>query len=473
VDPRYVATKFHTFLANELQDIFEAVRRGEDQRAIFEVQPQIGKSRLVSELFPAWVLGMTGIDNRGWPIICASYGASLAEQKSSNCRDIVESDIYQIIFPETQLHPETAAKDYWKTTSGGAYRAVGVGGGLTGMSGKLLLCDDPFKDRQDADSETIREATWRWWQSVFMTRKQSKSGIAVVNTRWHMDDLTGRLEDQQKSFESAAAPEGTFDVWKRFNFPAFALQDEFLKGKLFRHKGEVLCPERFTLSDMVKQQNSMDPYEWSALYMQSPILQENAEFKMEWFRYYEPEEIKLLELTPYTVVDLAISQKRTADNTVVRTVGKDRYTGKIYLLEETAGRLDPLQTIDAIFHHVKTWRSRVWVESVAYQAALQYFIVEEMRKRSFYFDVNELTRKNVASKEERIRGLIALYKAGMIFHRRSDTELERELLQFPKGKHDDRADALSMIQDVMDQTIRLVGSDEKEQFDPHAAFNRI
>lgn len=454
--------------------MFEDVLAGRDARCITECQPQVGKTTVNSELFPAWVLGMTGIKKRGWPVVCASYGASLAEQKSSNCRDIINSPAYRIIFPETRIHPDSSAKDFWKTTSGGQYRAVGVGGGLTGTSASLLVADDLLKDRQEANSELIRETTWHWFQSVFMTRRQSKTMVSVVATRWHMDDLIGRLEAQQKEFEIAGTDKKQYDTWTRFHFPAFAEEDEYFHGQLFRRKGEVLCPERFTYDDMVKTRNSTEVFDWVALYQQNPILQENAEFKAEWFRYYEPEDIKTLDLTMYTLVDLAVSQKKGADNTVVRTVGKDRHSGKIYLLEETAGHLDPLQTIDAIFYHTKTYRSRVYIESVAYQAALQYFVVEEQRKRLTFFDVNELTRKQVASKEERVRGLIPLYKAGMIFHRHSDSELERELMQFPSGKHDDRADCLSFVLDVADVTIRNDQVEDKVMaWDPYRSITPV
>ena len=114
VKPDYIATKFHKTIANKLQKFYEEVRDGKDQNIMLEMQPQIGKSTLVSELFPAWVLG-----KEAWPVIVASYGSDLAQQKSSNCRDIVNSDVYQMIFPDSKLNPETAAKDYWKTTNGG------------------------------------------------------------------------------------------------------------------------------------------------------------------------------------------------------------------------------------------------------------------------------------------------------------------------------------------------------------------
>lgn len=459
VKPDFINTKFHALLADNLQRLFENVWNNSDQRMIIEVPPQIGKSTLASILFPAWVLGKTE-----WPVIVASYSMAHAEVKSQFCRDVVDSPAYQMIFPKTRLHPLTSAKDYWRTTTNGSYRAAGVGSPLTGMSGKLLICDDPFKDYADANSETMRENAQRWFNTVFYTRKQSKSGIILVNTRWHLDDLSGMLRSREKKAMSAGLAEGTFEKWVKMTFPAFAIEDEYLPdGTLFRKEGEVLCPERFSKEDMIKTREHMEVYEWSALYQQNPILSEYAEFKQPYFRYFDDGDIKDKALQIVTVVDLAISQKKSADNTVVRTVGKDRQTGKIYLLEESAGRFDLLQTADAIFHHALTWRSRVWIESVGYQAALPQFIVEEQRRRQQFFSVDELKQAKSTSKEARIRGLIPLYRAGMIFHRRSDDELERELLEFPYGKHDDRADALSMVLKVLDEAVLPQTPEQKER----------
>lgn len=476
VNPGYVATRFHKHIANQLQKLYEDVKNGKDVNYLIEVQPQIGKSTLASELFPAWVLG-----KEAWPIIVASYGASLAEQKSSNCRDIINSQVYQMIFPKTRIKEETSAKEYWKTTTGGAYRAVGVGGGLTGMSGKILVADDLFKDFADASSETIRASTWKWWQTVFMSRKQSKSGVLLVNTRWHLQDIAGKVLDKERNDKESGLKSHEYEQWKRLRFPAFAEEDEYFGKTLFRKAGEVLCPERFTYDDMVKRRNNTEVYEWSALYMQTPVLAENAEFKAEWFKYFDDADIKGKQLETTTTLDLAISQKQSADSTVIMTVGKERATGYWYVLDITSGRLDPLQTIDAMFLHFKNYRSRFWIESVAYQAALQYFVVEEQRRRQEYFEVNELTQKQTKSKEARIRGLIPLFKAGVIFLRPHYKVLMAQLLQFPQSSHDDESDALSMQLDVVGNTAVLETPEQKEQrvkeeaetFDPNRPFNRI
>lgn len=465
VDPTYTPSWFHEVLTSKLQKAYERMKRGEKVRIILECPPRHGKTKAATVLFPAWILGKDNL-----PIITCSYSADLAEKFGQDTRDVLNDSVYKKIF-KARLRQDMTAKGNWATLQGGSYLATGVGGGITGKGFKIGIVDDPFKNREEADSETVRESVWRWWNSTFFTRQEGISAIIVIATRWHMDDLIGRLLDEQEFNERAHRR--YFDKWEVIRFPAIAEEDE-----KYRRKGDALWPAKFPLSEL-EVIRGKDVYEWSALYQQNPILQANAEFKLEWFKYYEPEDIKELRLIYYTLVDLAISQKTTADNTVIRTVGKDRLTGKIYLIEETAGRMDPLETIEAITDHVKRFSSRVWIESVGYQASLQYFLQEDQRRRSQksgkfeFFDVNELSRKNTSSKEARIRGLIPLYKAGMIYHRRSDGELERELLQFPKGKHDDRIDCLSFILDVADITLLAQQEEEIEDFDPTKAFTPI
>lgn len=484
--PKFMATKFHQMLADQLQQIYENILNGQDQRDIFEMQPQIGKSTVVSVLWLAWILG-----KEDWPVICASYGASLAERKSEECRAIVDSEVYKMIFPKTRLNLDSASKEYWKTTTGGSFRAVGVGGGLTGMPGKVMVCDDPIKDRSDASSEQIRESTFNWWNSVFYTRKQKASALVLVNTRWSLDDVAGKLEQQQKENELMHGKDGMYDRWTKHTYPAIAEEDEYIDGRLFRKRGEALCPERFTLEDLTRTRNAYyatpgGMMDWSALYMQQPVLAENAEFKRDWFRYYEPEDLKDKKLYYTTTVDLAISQKKSADNTVIMTVAKEVDGPNWYIMEVTAGRMDPLQTIDAIFKHYEEFRSKVYIEEVAYQAALKYFIVEEQRKRNVFFTVEELKVKTTSKKEERIRGLIPLYKARVIHHKKGTCEqLELEEMQFPYGGHDDHPDCLSMHLGVVRHAPRESGERQEgrlnwkkpfnpeDAFDRHSPFNRV
>jgi len=356
-----------------------------------------------------------------------------------------------------------------------------------------IIIDDPFADRQSADSEQIRESTWRWYLSTLYTRREGKAGLVVLNTRWHEDDLTGRLLDQQKESEESGVKTGGYDKWDRVSFPAIADEDEFIDGKLFRKKGDVLWPEKFSVDDLERIKNNYKQtpggmYEWSALYQQRPILSENAEFRREWFRYYEDSDLTSLNLYYITLCDLAISQKSSADNTVVRTIAVNRDKFQWFLCDETSGHLDPLQTIDAIFHHRNKYRSKVYIEEVGYQAALQHFVIEEQRKRGEFFTVEGIKQKTTTKKEERIRGLIPLYKAGVVFHKKGQDELlESQLLSFPKSRRDDNMDCLSFALGVAKHTPREAPADTtpnlklpwwkkkrtSDDFDPREAFSKV
>jgi len=450
----FIPTKFHSFLARQLQARFEDVKAGRDVREIFACPPQLGKSTIISQLMPAWILGKTK-----WPIIQASYGSDLAERNSQICRDIVNSDIYKIIFPKVRLSTDSTSKTYWQTTKGGSYRAVGVGGGLTGFSGKWMIADDLISSQADADSSTVSDGVWSWFKTVFYTRKQSKSGLVVVATRWSINDPTGRLLELQEYFKKSGIPEGAYDKWNYLCFPAIAEKDEYFGEEFNRKAGEVICPERFTLEDVIKTKNSLvsegKVQEWSSLYQQEPILTENAAFKSEWFRFYEEEDLGNGEFINFTLVDLASSKKKGSDNVVVMTVSKDRNGPNWYVREYTSGNsrvLDPLKTIDAIFEHSSRYSSTVWIESVGYQAALESFVLEQQRKKEKYFVVNQIKNATLR-KEDRILGLIPYLKTGVLFLKKNMTELQKELLQFPKGKHDDHCDTLSFLLSVKSLTV--------------------
>lgn len=428
----YEASWHHRVIARILEKSITQIEQGEKVRIILELPPRHGKSEEATINFPAFALGK----HPEWPIMTASYSSDLAEDFGLRTKDIIKSPEYRDTFGNIQLRQDTQAKGKWLTKQGGGYTATGVGGSITGKGFKIGIIDDPFKNREEADSETIRNKVWNWYTSTFYTRQEGISAIIVICTRWHLDDLVGRLIEQEIEAKKQGLKE--YDSWQVIRFPAIADEDE-----KYRRKGEALWPEKFSAEMLENIRNTIGVYDWAALYQQEPVLSENAEFKADTFRYFEESELHGKDLLYTTTCDPAIGESEEADNTVIRTTAKERTGPNVYLIEETAGHLDPLQTIDALFMHHTRYRSEVFIETVAYQKALKYFIIEEQRKRQIYFDVHEIKNAS-SSKETRIRGLIPLYKAGVIFHRHSDVELERELLQFPKGRRDDRADCLAM-----------------------------
>jgi predicted phage terminase large subunit-like protein len=447
-DKDYRPSRLHIEIAKKL----EAVENGLIKRLIIEVPPRHGKTQLATINFPAWFLGR----HPDREVIVAAYNAELAQDFGAKTRDLVASSEYRSIFGAVKLKEDTQSKARWATEEKGSYTSVGVGGTLTGRGADLLIIDDPVKNRQEAESDLIRRNIKEWYTSTARTRLEKDAAVIVIMTRWHVYDLVGEL---------LAAQEGSQDEgskWERITFPAIATQDEE-----WRTKGQALWPEKYDEKALYDIKADIDIKDWLALYQQTPILSETADFKAEWFRRYEAKDLMGKQLVYYTAVDLAISAKDGADNTVVRTIAKQRNAPDVYLIEEHAGKFDPLQTIEIIFQHVAAYKPlRVGIESVAYQKSLSYFIKEEQRKKGVYFDIIDI-KQGQADKETRLRGLIPMYKAGVIWHRpTADSELEAELLQFPQGKHDDRIDALKMTFDLIEQPTNY-GQTTAQQFRPN------
>lgn len=431
MDKNYDVNFHHRVTAEGLEE----VERGEIDLLIIEEPPRHGKSQLASVYFPAWYLGR----NADKEIITASYSGDLAEKFGGETRDLISDEQYKLIF-ETRLKHDSKSKGKWETEQGGSYTSVGRGGATTGRGANVLLIDDPLKDREEAESKVIRDKCWDWYRSVALTRLEKGGAVVLIMTRWHTDDLVGRVIE--KAVEMGKK-------FKRIRFPAIAEEDE-----KYRKKGEALWPEKYPLVKLQEIKDTIGVYDWQALYQQNPIASEIQEFKQEWFQYFTDEDVKDKDLYYYALVDLAISDKQGADNTAVVVIGKEIGKPEIYVDDIYAGHFDPLQVIEYLFALKARYRGkfiRVGIESVAYQKALHYFLADEMKKRQSYFDCVELKAKN--AKEMRIRGLIPLYKTHVLFHRNNQKELEEELLVFPRGKHDDRADALAYIPQVLESDL--------------------
>lgn len=427
----YKPSWHHRDIARQL----EKVEKGEIKRLIIMLPPRHGKSTLASVLFPAWYLGK----HPNKEVITVSYSSDLSTDFGEKTRDVLRASSYQSMF-NTKIKQDSDSKQKWKTENGGSYTSVGLGGPITGRGANLLIIDDPIKNSEEALSEVYREKVWNYYTSTLYTRLEKDAAVILILTRWHQDDLAGRLID---AMDNGSEP------WTIVRYPAIADSDE-----KFRKIGEPLWPAKYDLDALHNIERTVGPYDWQSLYQQTPIASENQEFKKEYFKYYEQEELDGKDLNVYVMVDLAISQKASADNTSIQIVGKDPKSPQVYHLDEYTGRFDPLQVIDILFNIKQEYGSsliKVGIEGVAYQKALQYFLEEEMRRRGSYFTIEEL--KASGEKETRIRGLVPMYKAGVIYHRPGlDLDLEKELLVFPVGKHDDRIDSLAYLQQLLSNT---------------------
>lgn len=425
----YEPSWHHELIAQKL----EMVERGEVTRLMLFMPPRHGKSELATKKFPAWYLGR----NPDKEIICCSYSADLAEEFGRMTRDAVADEVHRGIFPECFLRKGSKSASKWRVGRGkGGFLAAGVGGSITGMGANVLLIDDPIKNSEEARSDTYRNKIWDWYTSTAFTRLEKKGAVVLVQTRWHDDDLAGRLLEREgqvgQYLDETTGMWKWGEGWKKgkwtvVTLPAIAEEDE-----RFRKKGEALWSDKYDLEALEGIKNAIGLQDFSALYQQNPVNAEAQLFKNEWFKYWKelPKYMKYV-----TAVDPAISKEKRADDSVVLTLGRDP-NDKYYLVEIKNFKADPSELITEIFRQQERWQSRVGVEVTQYQQALIHYMNLEQQK--MHKHLNIIPVRHSRGKEDRIRGLEPFYRNGLIFHPPGGADaLEDQLKRFPSGKHDD------------------------------------
>lgn len=460
-NPKYDVGWCHEVLAAKLEQFLEDCVNGRSPRLMITFPPRHGKSEQTSRKFPAFALGK-------YPhleIILASYAASLAEGFSKHVLSLLRDDKFPRLFPELQLDPNDQAMSGWRTTKGGGLKPAGVGVGVTGMGAHLLIIDDPFKDRKEADSDVVRNTTWDWYTDVAMTRLAPGGGILIINTRWHDDDLSGRLlammQDAERDLEYV-------DKWDLVNFMAIADTDEYLTldnrlveepeegARLVRRAGEALHPARYPTSLLLRIKAAMHPRSWNALYQQKPVPDDGDFFSRDQIIEYDPAFGKL-DGTAYIACDFAITEKESADWTVV-AVGLHMPNDTVHVDDIIRFRSgDAFRIVDTLltlFQRYKLQNPVLGVEDGQIWRSLSALFYAEARKRGLY-PVVELLRP-LTDKGNRAKPLQGRMQMHMVTFDKGAPWLEKmseELLRFPTGVHDDIVDALAwMMQLVVRKT---------------------
>lgn len=408
-------------------------------RLLIEEPPRHGKSLLVSHAFPVWIL------NR-WPtkrVILATHTADFSAHWGRLCRNTIESNADRLT---VRVAPDSSAANRWDTTAGGGMYCVGVGGTPVGRGGDLVIVDDPVANSEAAMSEVQREAMWEWWTQSLLTRLEPGAVLIVMHQRWHEDDLAGRILSRSGQ------------KWDRIRFPALAEHDD----PLGRKPGEALWPERYDVPALEAIRREVGTRSFSALYQQSPAPADGDLFKREWLdrcRYTSAGRelykvagvsVPLSSMRIFTTVDLAVSTKTTADYTVISTFGIVP-AGQCLVLNVVRARMEGPDILPAIRREVDLWgSSSVWVERTGFQLAL----IQDARRQGI--PVREL----IADKDKvsRAMPLTAAFEGGRIALPLSAPwcdVVERELLAFPVGAHDDTVDTLAYAIGVVLPSLRF------------------
>lgn len=394
-------------------DALEAVERGDCDRLAIFCPPRHGKSEIASRRFPAWYIGR----NPGKQIICASYNSELATDFGREVRNIVSSPEFGSLF-DVRLSQDSQAAERWHTDEGGIYVAAGIGGSLTGRGAHVALIDDPVKDQKVADSPVERETAWKWYVSVLRTRLMPRGAIVLIQTRWHEDDLAGRILNSKEAAR-----------WKVIKMPA--LQPD----------GTALWPEAYPVPEL-ESIRSLDQRAFSALFQQNPTPDDGTFFLREWFEFFDPSKVKSGHV--YTTGDFAVTE---GDGDFTE-LGTHRYLGDtLYLAcDGWYGQTSADQWIERLIDQFAAHRPLCFFgESGPIRRSIEPFLTRRMRERGKFCRLEWLVRGS--DKATVARPLQAMASMGKV--KIADTEyghrLLNQMLQFPAGRLDDAVDMAALM----------------------------
>jgi predicted phage terminase large subunit-like protein len=419
----------HDAVAAALQE----VEKGNYQFLILTMPPRHGKSELVSRRFPAWFMGR----HPDWSTVVATYNDDFAMDFGAEVRKIMASTQYKSVFPDCRLVRGGQSKDRLQTTQGGMATFVGVGGSLTGRGAHCLIIDDLIKDYEQARSKAFRDRAWEWFTKVAMTRRMGPKLVIITFTRWHQDDIIGRLTDPENEYYNRSLAEKI----KIIDLPAIAGEDD----PLGRAPGQPLW-DRYDL-EFLEEQRTLDPLGFEALYQQRPSLMDGDLFKRETMRFYEPSEIDESDLRIYCASDHAVDTKQRSDYTVLLRVGVDRQLN-IYLLDCWWQKQQTDVVVEAMLQMFRQQPAPLvwWAERGHISKSIGPFLRRRMSESGTFGNLVEVTP--AADKAQRAQSIVARAAMGKLFFPKGKPWVERainEMMAFPNGLHDDFVDALAYI----------------------------
>lgn len=403
-------------------------------------------SEIISRSFPAWALGV----NPDIKIAGCSYSADLAGQFSRSIQRIIDSKEYRQVFPETYLNCSnirTNARGYLRNVDlfetvnhRGFYKAVGVGGPLTGTPVDIAIIDDPVKDATEAYSPVYRERVWNWYNTVLTTRLHNDSRQLFIMTRWHEDDLAGRILKTEGG------------EWTVLSIPAIC-ETEHDGGLSQRHIGDALWPERHSLAKLEKQRNR-SPREFSALYQQRPVIEGGNIVKRDWFGKISQADFKALRFNEpiHFYLDTAYEEKKVkTDNDPSGILAACRIGTLVYLTHAMKVYKEMPDLLRFLPEYIAAQggngESKLHVEPKANGKS-----VVQMLKAISFLNVKE-TEPPTDSKETRLKVVSPRIECGrvVLVEGTWNDDFLDEVCGFPALEHDEFVDILGYaINDLYD-----------------------
>ena len=406
----------------KLAKIFEDVLAGKKKRVIINIAPRMGKSEFSSYLFPAFYLGQDPTKK----IIMATHTAGLSEDFGRRVRNLIESEEYKEVFPNTVVADDQKAAGKWSTGAGGQYYAVGVGGALAGRGADLFVIDDPHSEQDiKANSRATFDNAWSWFQTGPLQRLMPGGAIIVIMTRWSLVDLTGRLVNF-----TIQNPEA--EPWEVVELPAIL------------PSGKSLWPEQWPLEQLEAKKLQMDPRYWNAQYMQNPTGDTSAVIKRSDWRIWEKETPPDVEFVIQSW-DTAFEVKTTSDYSACTTWGvwyneEEGNAPQLILLDAFKDRMTFPELKATAYKHWKEWDPDAFIiEKKASGAPL----IQELRRMGIPVQETNPSRGN--DKIARVNAISDLFASGAVWapDRRWAKDVIEEVAAFPVGEHDDYVDTVS------------------------------
>jgi predicted phage terminase large subunit-like protein len=423
--------RHHQLIIDEITAFLES----KDEVLLLFAPPGSAKSTYISVLLPSWYLAR----NPTHSVLAATHSVEFAERWGRRVRNdiVLESATLGIA-----LAPDSHAAARWALTTGGEYYGVGAGVGISGFRADLGLGDDFFGSREDAYSETVREKRWHWYIDDFSARLKPGAKRILMNTRWHADDVAGKvLEQIQRGVIRGRV----------ISIPAIAEEND----PLGRAIGEYLWddPTGYDYGEFLRaRRRESSPMMWSALYQQRPAPEEGDFFKAEWLRTYDTLPDRKT-LRGYGASDYAVTVDG-GDYTVHIVVGLDP-EGRMYVLDLWRQQAASDRWVEVFCDLVLKWRPLGWAEERGQiKAGVGPYLDRRQRERRAY-TVREAfpTRGDKAVRAQSIRGRMALHGLYVPSGAEWLPTFRSELLTFPAGAHDDQVDALGLIGQLLDKMV--------------------
>jgi predicted phage terminase large subunit-like protein len=418
--PTFIGGRHHKRMA----EAFERVANGTCKRLIINMPPRHTKSEFASYLLPAWFLGKFPHKK----VIQTSHTAELAVGFGRKVRNLVDSDVYNEIFPGLSLQSDSKAAGRWNTSKGGDYFAIGVGGAVTGKGADILIIDDPHSEQEAAmaaSNPDIYDKVYEWYTSGPRQRLQPGGAIVIVMTRWSQRDLTGQV------IKAAAARGG--EEWEVIEFPAIL------------PSGNPLWPEFWSKEELEALHEELPNSKWQAQYQQNPVGNESAIVKRDWWKWWTQERPPVCDYILQTW-DTAFEKNNRADYSAGTTWGiwnndEDNGSPNIILLDTYKKRVEWVDLKRDVLEQYRQWEpDGVLIEKKATGAPLIYEL------RSMGIPVQEYTPSRGNDKVSRLNSVSDIIASGKVWvpETRWAEELVDEIAAFPSGEHDDLVDATTL-----------------------------